>query len=337
MDTPLGCIYLITCLVTGLQYVGQTIHPIIEDRFDEHVYAALVRKTRTYLYNAIRKYGPDLFSVELLCAVPYDALNRAEAYFAEQFQTYVWDSPGGYNMVWCGDERRRGIKHTKEAIDKMKENWMKNRERYLEQIRDPVRRYNFGSLNRGRHLSPDECKKLSDACKAWWTPERRRKWGDTVKGFMTEEVRKRISVSCRDWWTEENRLKKSEAMKASVTDADRERSSQASLAFWSNPENAKKMSLQRIGVKKGPMTSQAKANMSAAAVGKPKTQALKDSLKATAARKFAELFHKHLADWIVSPAEQRQWRYDITRKRRDGNLLEEYISILEGTPGWTWS
>jgi len=35
-----------------------------------------------------------------------------EAYYAEQYGSYTWDIPGGYNMVWCGGSKvaRRGIK-----------------------------------------------------------------------------------------------------------------------------------------------------------------------------------------------------------------------------------
>jgi hypothetical protein len=54
----------------------------------------------------------EAFRVELLCSVPYDALNNMEAYYAEQYESYVWDTPGGYNMIWCGGSRvaRSGIK-----------------------------------------------------------------------------------------------------------------------------------------------------------------------------------------------------------------------------------
>lgn len=333
---PLGCIYLITCLETGGLYVGQTIHPCIEDRYDEHVYCALVRKTRTYLYNSIRKYGPDMFSIELLCAVPYHSLNRMEAYWAEQLQTYIWDYERNFNMVWCGEEKRRGIKHTEDAINKMKKNWEEKYGEYIERMKNPEWRYKVGCANRGKHLSPEEREKLSKACKDWWTPKRRREWGERVKGFMTPQRRSQISMVCSDWWTDERRTEKSQQMISSVTDSDRKRSSEASTSFWSIPENREMMSLRRKGIKRGQMSSDARKNMSLAAKGKPKTQALKDSLKKTAAKKFSELFYSHLKEWVADPHSKKQWRYDMIRKHRDGRLLDEYISVLEQTPGWTW-
>jgi hypothetical protein len=42
-----------------------------------------------------------------------------EEYWAEQLETYVWDYPGGYNLVWCGQSPRQGITHTPEARKKI--------------------------------------------------------------------------------------------------------------------------------------------------------------------------------------------------------------------------
>ena len=334
-DVALGCVYLITCLETGVRYVGQTIHPCVIDRFDEHLYAAMVRGTKTYLYNAIRKYGPDAFMIELLCAVPYDSLDRMEAYYAQELQTYIWDSPGGYNMKWCGEHGRRGLKHTEEARAKMKEAWVKNRERYLERMRSPEWRLAIGTVHRGKSISAAQRKKLSEACKAWWTPERRAEWGAIVAHRMSEEYRAHLSSVTKAWWTPDRRTEKSETMKTNTTESDRKRSSEASLAFWSVPENRERMSQLRTGVKQGPRSEQARANMSAAAK-KPKTQVFKDSLKATAAQKFAALFQIRLKAWVIDPTLNAQWRYDMARKRRDGRLDDSYVAILDATPGWSW-
>jgi group I intron endonuclease len=341
----LGCIYLITCIVTGDQYVGQTIHPLIEDRFDEHIYAALVRKTRTYLYNAIRKYGPESFKIELLSTVPYDSLDRMEAYWAEQLQTYIWDHPRGYNMVWCGEHGRRGIRHTETAKEKMRKMWADNREKFIALMRTPERRFITGSANRGKHLSPEQCEKLRLACAKWWSSERRAVWSLEVKERMKDDdLRARISQSCSAFWTPEKKEQKSKDMKISVTDADRQRSSDASLAYWSIPENREAQRQARLGVKRPrspggthSVSEQGRLNMSAAAKGKPKTQLFKDAIKLTAAKKFAVLFHAHLTGWIADPKTEKQWRYDMSRKRRDGTLLDEYVQILENTSGWSWS
>jgi group I intron endonuclease len=334
--TALGCIYLITCSVTGTMYVGQTIHPFIEDRYDEHLYAAFVRKTRTYLYNAMRKYGPDAFKPELLCEVPYESLDRMEAYWAEQLCTYIWDSPGGYNMVWCGERGRRGIRHTEEAKAKMRRVWAENREELLAQMRTPERREMVAAAHRGKTLTLEQREKLSASCAKWWTPARRAAWALDVKDRMTEELRAKISEACGQWWTSERREQKSQAMKASVTDAACQRSSEASLAYWSVPENRAAQSKQRIG-KTHAVSEQGRQNMSVAKKGKPASEAMKSARKSEADVRFRELFIKRLPEWIANPVSNSQWRYDMSRKKREGRLLDEYVSLLEATPGWEWS
>lgn len=46
-----------------------------------------------------------------------------EAYYAEQYGSYTWDTPGGYNMVWCGGSKvaRNGLKFTDETRAKLSE------------------------------------------------------------------------------------------------------------------------------------------------------------------------------------------------------------------------
>lgn len=53
-------IYLITNLINGKQYVGQTIYTA-EQRFKQHLRGDL------YIDKAIRKYGVENFKLEVLC------------------------------------------------------------------------------------------------------------------------------------------------------------------------------------------------------------------------------------------------------------------------------
>jgi hypothetical protein len=54
-------------------------------------------------------------------------------------------------------------------------------------------------------------------------------------------------------------------------------------------------------------------------------------------KRFAELFQRHLGNFIKDSTTERQWRYDMSRKKRDGTLDQKYISILDTTSGFTWS
>ncbi len=55
-----GLIYLITCLVNGKKYVGQTTKTV-EKRFKEHV-----RRKKSLISKAIHEFGVENFTVEVL-------------------------------------------------------------------------------------------------------------------------------------------------------------------------------------------------------------------------------------------------------------------------------
>lgn len=56
-------IYKITCNVTNKVYIGQSINPILE-RFHRHINDAMNNILDTHFARAIRKYGPEHFSIE---------------------------------------------------------------------------------------------------------------------------------------------------------------------------------------------------------------------------------------------------------------------------------
>jgi len=132
-----GCVYLIRNTLNGKTYIGQTRFQSPLRRWSVHINSANNGSTNA-IHAAIRKYGVHAFIVELLCCVPYEALNNIESYYAEQYCSYTWDTPGGYNMVWCGGSKiarsgikmnettrlalrasRVGVKHTDEAKAKI--------------------------------------------------------------------------------------------------------------------------------------------------------------------------------------------------------------------------
>jgi group I intron endonuclease len=66
-----GKIYLITCLVNGKKYVGQTVQPL-GVRFRQHINSANVSaktgKKDFYLHRSLRKHGESNFQISLLCS-----------------------------------------------------------------------------------------------------------------------------------------------------------------------------------------------------------------------------------------------------------------------------
>lgn len=106
---------MITNLLNLKKYIGQSRHSTPDERFGEHCRAT----DNYYIHNAMREDGIQNFKVETLFVGPHSSLDNAECYFAREYKTYVWDTPGGYNMVWCGGYCRRGIPHKSDSIKKM--------------------------------------------------------------------------------------------------------------------------------------------------------------------------------------------------------------------------
>ena len=108
-----GCIYYIHCKESNKGYVGQSVHADHKIRYATHWEKS--KKKPTILRNAMNKYGYDAFTTQSLCIVPHSALNNMEAYWAEQLETYIWDTPGGYNMIICGFGGTKGLKFSIES------------------------------------------------------------------------------------------------------------------------------------------------------------------------------------------------------------------------------
>lgn len=93
-------IYKITNQINGKVYIGKT-EDTIEKRFKEHCKAATRTKEKHRpLYAAMRKYGTENFSVELVEKVnPNDNLEEKECYWIDYFKSYE----EGYNATKGGD------------------------------------------------------------------------------------------------------------------------------------------------------------------------------------------------------------------------------------------
>lgn len=138
---------------------------------------------------------------------------------------------------------------------------------------------------------------------------------------ITEKTRKQISETIlnnpREWTQEErdavgNRMRgipRTEKEKAAIRDS-------------------------KVGKKRRPEEC---AAISKAKEGKPFTDTQRAALESYNKTRFATLFQKHLDNFIKNSSSEKQWRYDMSRKKRDGNLEQEYIDILDNTHGFTWS
>lgn len=86
-------IYKVTSLINGMTYIGQT-NRSIEERWKEHCKPAL--RTRSYLSNAIQKYGKENFKIEELAkASSQEELDLLEDKVISELNTLF---PNGYNL-----------------------------------------------------------------------------------------------------------------------------------------------------------------------------------------------------------------------------------------------
>ena len=97
-------IYCITNLINGKRYIGQSIR--IENRWEEHKRNAFDLSREEYnkpFYQAIRKYGLDNFSFEVLEECSQEKLNEREVYWIEFYQTFPLKLGKGYNLYPGGE------------------------------------------------------------------------------------------------------------------------------------------------------------------------------------------------------------------------------------------
>ena len=108
-------IYKITNLINGKSYIGQSVN--IEKRFIQHKSVAFNPNDKNYnypLYRAIRKYGVENFSFEVLEQCSVDELNNKEIYYISKYNAH---SKFGYNQDDGGNHASHFIKLSNDLVD----------------------------------------------------------------------------------------------------------------------------------------------------------------------------------------------------------------------------
>ena len=116
MITEKGKIYKITNKKNGLIYIGCTINSL-EKRFGEHLSRCYNSEYKSKLYNSMKKYGQDNFTIELIEECDLSVIYETEKKYIESYDSYS----NGLNST-IGGEGCMGYTHSVEIRQKISEN-----------------------------------------------------------------------------------------------------------------------------------------------------------------------------------------------------------------------
>jgi len=116
MDAEKGKIYKITNKENGSIYIGCTINSL-EKRFGEHLSRCFTSEYKSKLYNSMKKYGQENFTIELIEECDLNIIYETEKKYVEQYDSYN----NGLNST-IGGEGCLGYTHSPEIRQKISEN-----------------------------------------------------------------------------------------------------------------------------------------------------------------------------------------------------------------------
>lgn len=120
-------IYKITNKITNQSYIGQSVH--IERRWTEHCNS----KCNSYIGQAIKQYGKNNFTFEIIEECSIKELNNKEEYWINFFNTL---KPNGYNLVSSINAPIYCDTISKERLQQIVEDLKYNLELSISQIAD---------------------------------------------------------------------------------------------------------------------------------------------------------------------------------------------------------
>jgi group I intron endonuclease len=172
-----GLIYLIINTINGKRYIGQTVKTL-RQRWQQHK-AHAKQGADTLLGKAIRKYGPESFTIEVVAESYAPFLDDAEKLAIWVYQSHV--RRGGYNLTHGGDGTPAGPDNP---------NYGKPRS---EEIRKKI-----SESNTGRTVSAETRKRISDAKQGWAPSEQHRKRVSTaIQGNVFALGLKKLNASSK--------------------------------------------------------------------------------------------------------------------------------------------
>lgn len=208
---PVWTIYCHTHVESGRRYIGLTKLTLLR-RWNQHLQKAkgLTKVSRSHFWNAIRAYGKDAFSHEIIeVCTDLDVANMAEDCWIELFDTR--NPERGFNVAKGGSHTphpirnpwdRPGYRERNTAASKAALNTPESRARRSQASRevwsDPESRENIVNAVRESRSRPEVRERLSAAQKGkTLSPEHRARISASSRA-SDPEVRARISAATRE-------------------------------------------------------------------------------------------------------------------------------------------
>lgn len=194
-------------MVNGKVYIGQTVRSL-KERMGKHLYDGLIAKKNNYFYNALRKYGKDNFSWNVLCECSsVNELNQKEIELIAEHRSTERDF--GYNLKSGG----LGGHHANETKEKIRIANTGYKHSDVAKKKMSVAKSGDGNPNFGKSHSEEWKEKISKSHTGFkHTQESIEKIRQKKIGFKhTEETKKKIGLFFRGKsLTEDHRKKLSE-------------------------------------------------------------------------------------------------------------------------------
>jgi group I intron endonuclease len=194
MSTEKGRIYKITNVENNLIYIGCTINSL-EKRFYEHLYRCFKTDYKSKLYNSMKKYGQENFTIELIEECDLSVIYETEKKYVEQYDSYN----NGLNST-LGGEGCLGYIHSPEMRVKISEavkngNSHKGKtyeELYGDKADDEREKRRLSVKNGWGSISDDEKEKRVNKAKE--TKQKNSKYGVKLVKEIKQKIKEGLKV-----------------------------------------------------------------------------------------------------------------------------------------------
>lgn len=174
--------------MSGKCYIGETVQKKPENRWRRHINSVKTTKGCPALKDAIKKYGVEKFTFEVIFTCAVEDRYKYEKEYIKIHNTQV---PNGYNILSGGEigESRLGTKHTPEVIKKMVE----NRKKFNEANPNYYETYRERHQESIKNINYSECIKNSEKFRKAMEEGR-------VGGGASEEITEKIRESVNEYY-----------------------------------------------------------------------------------------------------------------------------------------